>query len=188
MHVFRYFFRQCSIILPLVLNWYCPGCPRVRPSAVWSAGRSLSWSSHPGAHLVVDKQEKAWKRWASDLILLFAFFCHQPRTLCLFMTDGHLCCYGRKKQPRQFTLVKHHVWLDLSVLDNHCDNVPTNFQNIFCAVVLVCGVSDSGKTSVLGQLIAGKALETVTSMIENRWRSGMTPCRGLYYFQKFSFL
>jgi signal recognition particle receptor subunit beta len=35
-------------------------------------------------------------------------------------------------------------------------------------VVLVCGVSDSGKTSVLGQLVAGKALETVTSMIENR--------------------
>ena len=90
------FFRQCCIILPLVLNWFCPGCPRVRPSAVWSAGRSLSWSSHPGAHLVVDKQEKARKRWASDLILLSAFFCHQPQTLCLFMTDGHLCCYGRK--------------------------------------------------------------------------------------------
>merc|ERR1719454_1523661 len=35
-------------------------------------------------------------------------------------------------------------------------------------VVLVCGVSDSRKTSVLGQLVAGKALETVTSMIENR--------------------
>ena len=41
-------------------------------------------------------------------------------------------------------------------------------KDSLCAVVLVCGVSDSGKTSVLGQLVAGKALETVTSMIENR--------------------
>merc|ERR1719464_1104661 len=32
-------------------------------------------------------------------------------------------------------------------------------------VVLVCGVSDSGKTSVLGQLVAGKALETVTPCV-----------------------
>lgn len=35
-------------------------------------------------------------------------------------------------------------------------------------VVLVCGSSDSGKTSLLGQLVSGKPVETVTSLIENR--------------------
>ena len=83
---------------------------------------------------------------------------------CVAMADKHL---------RQFTLVKHHVWLDLSASDNHCSCDKLSWhcssKSPLCAVVLVCGVSDSGKTSVLGQLVAGKALETVTSMIENRW-------------------
>ena len=82
---------------------------------------------------------------------------------CVAMADKHL---------RQFTLVKHHVWLDLGASDNHCScdklSLHRSSKSPLCAVVLVCGVSDSGKTSVLGQLVAGKALETVTSMIENR--------------------
>jgi len=35
-------------------------------------------------------------------------------------------------------------------------------------VVLVCGSSDGGKTSLLAQLVSGKPVETVTSLIENR--------------------
>ena len=35
------------------------------------------------------------------------------------------------------------------------------------ADVLICGPSDSGKTTLVGQLVAGKAVETYTSMVEN---------------------
>jgi len=34
--------------------------------------------------------------------------------------------------------------------------------------ILICGTCDSGKTTLLGQLVAGKPVETHTSMIENR--------------------
>lgn len=34
--------------------------------------------------------------------------------------------------------------------------------------LLICGTCDSGKTTLLGQLVAGKPVETYTSMVENR--------------------
>jgi len=34
--------------------------------------------------------------------------------------------------------------------------------------LLICGTSDSGKTTLFGQLVAGKPIETYTSMIENK--------------------
>jgi len=34
--------------------------------------------------------------------------------------------------------------------------------------ILICGTCDSGKTMLLGQLVAGKPVETYTSMVENR--------------------
>jgi len=43
--------------------------------------------------------------------------------------------------------------------------------------ILICGACDSGKTTLLGQLVAGKPVETYTSMVENiqPWASAGGP-------------
>ena len=40
--------------------------------------------------------------------------------------------------------------------------------NLICSEVLICGVCDSGKTTLISGLVANKRVETYTSMIENK--------------------